>query len=122
MKIRILAGGIRVNGELADTPCAREIRHILPLDAVPRMWGDEFYFPVPVEMPLDESATEEVKVGDIGYWPPGNSLAIFFGPTPLSTGADPVPASAVNRIGWITGDARVLAKARGARRIRIERA
>jgi hypothetical protein len=122
MKIRILAGGIRVDADLMDTACAREIRHVLPLDAVPRMWGDEFYFPVPVEMALDASATTEVKVGDIGYWPPGNSLAIFFGPTPLSRGADPVPASAVNLVGRITGDARVLANARGARRIRLERA
>jgi len=33
-------------------------------------------------MQLDETATTAVKAGDIGFWPPGNALAIFFGPTP----------------------------------------
>ena len=49
-------------------------------------------------------------------------MAIFFGPTPMSSGADPVPASAVCMIGRITGDATLLRKASGARTIRIEKA
>jgi hypothetical protein len=61
-----------------------------------------------------------VKVGDIGYWPPGKAMAIFFGKTPMSTGSDPVPASAVNLVGKIMDDATVLKKAKGAVKIRIE--
>ena len=83
--------------------------------------GSAFYFTIPVEMSLDETATKEVKVGDIGYWPPGNALAIFFGPTPLSSGIDPVPASEVNLVGRITDDATLLRKAKGAVKIRIEK-
>ena len=71
-------------------------------------------------MPLDESATTKVKVGDIGYWPPGKALAIFFGPTPMSTGPDPVPASEVNLVGRILDDPRLLKKEKGAGMIRIE--
>jgi hypothetical protein len=62
--------------------------------------------------------------GGYGYghcWPPGNAMAIFFGKTPMSTGTDPVPASAVNLIGRIIGDATVLKQAKGATKIRIER-
>lgn len=62
-----------------------------------------------------------MKAGDIGYWPPGNALAIFFGPTPMSKGSDPVPASAVNLVGVIHGDATILKRAKGATKIRIER-
>jgi uncharacterized protein len=58
-----------------------------------------------------------VTAGDIGYWPPGNCLAIFFGPTPMSTGPDPVPASDVNLVGRISGDATLLRGCRGAKAV-----
>jgi hypothetical protein len=48
-------------------------------------------------------------------------MAIFFGPTPMSTGTEPVPASAVNRVGRILDDATLLKQAKGATRIRIEK-
>jgi len=112
---------IIIHAELLDTPCAKAIVNVLPIEARPNEWGDEFYFTIPVEIPLDETATKEVKIGDIGYWPPGNALAIFFGPTPLSSGIDPVPASEVNLVGRITDDAALLRKAKGAVKIKIEK-
>ena len=121
-KIRITIRDIVLYGELYDTKTAKAISDILPIETSPEEWGDEFYFEIPVEMPLDETATTKVKVGDIGYWPPGNALAIFFGPTPISKGFEPVPASDVNIVGKITGDATLLGKAKGAHTIRIERA
>ena len=93
----------------------------MPVETEPSEWGDEFYFAIPVRAPLDDTATTRVKAGDMGYWPPGNALAIFFGPTPMSTGDDPVPASAVNVIGRITGDVSVLRREKGAGKIRLER-
>jgi hypothetical protein len=120
MKIRITVGRVTLEAELFDTECAQAIAKTLPINATPNQWGDEFYFSVNVTAPLDETATRSVKAGDIGYWPPGNAIAIFFGPTPLSHGPDPVPASAVNLIGRATGDATVLRQAKGASTIRIE--
>jgi len=119
--IRISAGGISLDAELYDTPCARAVAAELPIETSPNEWGDEFYFPIPVKMGLDETATSKVKVGDIGYWPPGNAVAIFFGRTPMSVGPDPVPASDVNLVGRIAGNASELKKAKGAAFIRIER-
>jgi hypothetical protein len=120
-EIIITLKGITIHAELLDTPCAKAIANVLPVEVRPNEWGDEFYFTISVEMPLDETATKEVKAGDIGYWPPGNALAIFFGPTPLSSGIDPVPASEVNLVGRITDDAALLRKAKGAVKIRIEK-
>jgi uncharacterized protein len=117
---KIKIGDLVLEAEFFDTPCAVAIAAALPLDACPQEWGDEFYFTVPVAMLRDETATVRVKVGDIGYWPPGNALAIFFGPTPVSTGPDPVPASEVNLVGRIVGDAALLNKHKGAKLIRIE--
>jgi hypothetical protein len=120
-KIKIIIKDIILDAELFDTRCAKAIAAALPVEARPNEWGDEFYFEIPATMPLDETASTTVKSGDIGFWPPGNALAIFFGPTPMSSGSDPVPASAVNRVGRIAGDASVLKKAKGSLTIRIEK-
>ncbi len=121
-KIRIIIKDITLEGELFDTKCAQAIAGVLPFETKPNEWGDEFYFEIPVKLPPDSTATTKIKAGGIGYWPPGRALAIFFGPTPMSTGPDPVPASEVNVVGRITGDASTLKKAKGAGEIRIEKA
>ena len=121
-EIRILVGNIAVKAELFDTPCARAIAESLPIETRPNEWGDEFYFEIPVRTDLDETATARIKAGDIGYWPPGRALAIFFGPTPMSSGPEPVPASEVNLVGRVIDDATSLMKAKGSKRIRIEKA
>jgi hypothetical protein len=119
--IKITAGSVSLAAELDDTALAKTVAAKLPIETTPNEWGDEFYFEIPVRSNLDETATKKVKVGDIGFWPPGNAMAVFFGPTPMSSGADPVPASAVCLLGRITGDATLLRQALGARTIRIEK-
>jgi hypothetical protein len=118
--IKIIIGQTTLQGELFDSPCAQAVFSCLPFETRPNIWGDEFYFEIPVKMPLDQSATKKVKAGDIGYWPPGQALAIFFGPTPMSTGSDPVPASEVNLVGRILDDPVLLKKEKGNRKIKIE--
>jgi hypothetical protein len=122
MKIVFKIKNISLQAELYNTKTAKAVYDVLPLEADIEEWGDEFYFETPVQMPLDETATSRVKIGDIGYWPPGNAIAIFFGPTPISKGNDPVPASDVNLIGKIIGDATILRELKGARKIRIDKA
>ncbi len=121
MKIKITTKDIVLDAELFSTATAKSIADALPINVEPNEWGDEFYFEIPVKMPLDETATTKVSIGDIGYWPPDNALTIFFGPTPMSKGSEPVPASEVNIVGRINGDATILKKAKGARAIRLER-
>lgn len=100
----VTVGNVELEGELLDTPCGKALSALLPLKNIFSVWGDEFYFTVPLDYPLDETATAHVSIGDIGYWPPGPALAIFFGPTPMSTGSEPVPASEVNIVGRLLGD------------------
>ena len=121
IRISISVGETTVEGELFDTPSALTLAAKLPITAVPLEWGDEFYFPVPIDEPLDDTAAVKVNVGDIGYWPPGPALALFFGPTPASTGEEPVAASEVNIVGRVIGDATILREARGARTVTMER-
>jgi hypothetical protein len=119
--VRIIVEDLLIEAEFFDTACGKEIVEALPLEARPNVWGDEFYFEIPVKRPLDDTATTRVAVGDIGYWPPGSALALFFGPTPLSRGDEPVPASEVNLVGRIKTDPAALRRKKGAARIRIER-
>jgi hypothetical protein len=106
MKIKITIGNISTEGELNDTPTALKIADALPINTAFDTWGDEIYFTIPVTAGLDESGREEVEVGDLGYWPTGKAFCIFFGPTPMSQDDRIIPASAVNIIGRIVGDAK----------------
>jgi hypothetical protein len=117
----IIAGDMQLRAELDDAPSANAIAGILPITAVPNVWGDEFYFAIPLSLELDATAATVVPVGTIGYWPPGNALAIFFGPTPMSTGSEPVAASEVNVVGRILGDAARLRTVKHVRQIKIEK-
>ncbi len=121
MEILITVGDVRLKAELHDTETARAVAAALPIETGFNTWGDEFYFEIPVKEDLDETATTEVRKGDIGYWPPGSALAIFFGPTPASTGEEPVPASDVNLVGRIQGDATALKKVSTAKTIKLQK-
>src|SRR5206468_4266141 len=93
--IRIEADGVRVYAVLAATPTAHAVWEALPLEGPARRWGDEIYFDVPLDLPLEKEARIEVAPGDLGYWPQGPAVALFFGPTPASTGPAPAAASPV---------------------------
>ena len=121
MKAIISIGNVVLDVTFSDTETARAVYEVLPVETGFNVWGDEFYFDVPVSMELDATATTSVKAGEIGYWPPGGALAIFFGPTPMSTGDDPVPASEVNIVGRIEGDSTLLRKVKDAPLIKIEK-
>ena len=99
--IEVQVGELILQGELSGTGCAEKIAESLPIETSISTWGEEFYFEIPVSSDLDETATSEVEVGTIGYWPPGRALAIFFGRTPMSTTDKPVPASDVNLVGHL---------------------
>ena len=105
MKIKIKAGALEMDAELNDSATSKKIADILPIETGFQTWGDEIYFSLPITDALNDTATEKVSVGDLGFWPSGNAFCIFFGPTPMSSDENPVPASAVNIIGMILGDA-----------------
>ena len=120
-KIRITVGAVQVEAELKSTRTAQEVYAALPVEAPLNTWGEEFYFKLDGVKDYRETATTQVKVGDVAFWGAGQVLAIFFGRTPMSMGPDPVPADRVNVIGRITGDPTVLRRALEAPRIRVER-
>ncbi len=120
--IRITAGNVELAAQLNDTPTAAAILAALPIRGVARTWGDEIYFPISVDNALAADAVEVVDVGDLGYWPTGKAFCIFFGSTPISRGADIRPASAVNPVGRVLGDAALLKKVKDGEPVLLEEA
>ena len=120
MRIKITVGSVSVEAELSETSTAKKVADVLPIRSSFNTWGEEFYFSIPVQAELDESAREEVEEGDLGYWPPGRAFCIFFGQTPMSKADKIIPASAVNIIGKVKGDARKFKDVMGEREILVE--
>ena len=88
---------------LLDNVTADAIYSAVPFKGYAQIWGEEIYFEIPVYMKQEPDAIEEVEVGDIAFWPPGNAFCIFFGRTPVSTRNKPRAYSPVNIFGKIEG-------------------
>ena len=121
-KIKIIAGTIAAEAELLSTSTAEALWDALPLESACNIWGDEIYFTIPLSHGLEKDARETVAIGDIGFWPQGPAFCIFFGPTPISTGNEIKPASAVNIFGKIIGDATVFKQVASGTPVRVEKA
>lgn len=120
-RIKITAGSVKADAVLDDSTTAQAVWDTLPLAIAGETWGDEIYFGIPVKA-KPEAPRETVELGDLAYWPPGSAFCIFFGPTPMSPGAEIRPASAVNVFGRVVGDPKVFKKVAAGTTIRIERA
>lgn len=108
--ITIRIGAVELTGQLNDSPTARALAARLPITIRMSRWGDEYYGALAQPLGLAEApdAREEMAVGELAYWPPGNALCLFFGPTPVSTGQEPKAASPVKPVGLVDGEVAAL--------------
>ena len=84
--------------ESLNPETVEDVLKAMPIDSTVSMWGDEIYFLTSIKV-KQEKARVDVSVGDIAYWPPGQAICLFFGPTPASRSNEPKAASPVNVIG-----------------------
>ena len=117
-KISFTSGSITIDGILNETETAKKIWSSLQLDSSVNTQGDEIYFSVQVDNEL-ENSQEIVDLGDIGFWPPGNAICLFFGPTPISSEGEISPASSVNIVGKIIGNLEELKLIKSASKISV---
>jgi hypothetical protein len=123
MKIEIELGDEVFEAELTREFSPKTFEKIvesLPIESEVKTWGDELYFEVPVIMG-EENALGFVSKGDIGYWPAGRTLCIFYGKTPLSESDEKIiPTSPVNIVGNLKEPERLKKlRPRGGETIRI---
>ena len=100
---------------------AKTVWERLPIEGKANTWGDEIYFTIHVTCNL-ENPRELVDVGDVAYWPPGEAICFFFGPTPISGDGEIHPASPVNVFAKIVNNVKLLKLVRSGETLRIERA
>lgn len=120
--IRIRADAVTAEANLHETSTADLLWEALPLYGRANRWGEEIYFQIPLDAPLEDGAREEMAVGEIAFWPPGQAFCIFFGPTPASTGDAPRAASPVNPLGKVAGDAGMFRSVSDRTTVTLERA
>ena len=85
MQILINTNNIEIVCKLRTNDTATQIKSILPITSKVNVWGDEIYFPISKLNIREESdATDIMNLGEIAFWIQGNSIAIGFGPTPVS--------------------------------------
>ena len=61
----------------------KAILDILPVEVSINKWGEELYTDrTIIAVEQEDNAKTEVNELDVAYWPEGNALCLFYGPTP----------------------------------------
>ena len=91
--------------ELDDTLFPKTFKAILdnlPVEVSINKWGEELYTDrTTITVEQEDNAKTEVNELDVAYWPEGNALCLFYGPTPISKNGKILAYSPVNIIGKI---------------------
>ena len=121
MRLKIDFSGNVFVVELKDTATSRAILSKLPFESKAQTWGDEVYFTTPVSAQLEPDAKQIVEPGTVCFWTEGDSIALPFGRTPISTDHRPKLANPCNIIGSLK-DFAALRDVKSGDKIRVERA
>jgi hypothetical protein len=105
-KIKVLFPDIdrEISIELDDSRSPKTVQAILenlPIQVGISRWGDELYTEKTQIIAVEEQANREVSFLDVAYWPEGNALCLFYGPTPISKDEQILAYSPVNIVGRI---------------------
>lgn len=119
--IRVTVDGRELEATWTDgAPETRAaLANALPVADEAIRWGDELYVDLALEAP-PENAREVVPEGAIAYWPAGEKLCLFWGPTPASLEDEPRAAAPVTVVAELE-DTDPLAGLEGGARVRFER-
>jgi hypothetical protein len=120
--LKITLGALVLEAELLDTLTADALYAAAPFQSEASTWGEEVYFSTPAQVGEEPGARTVVEAGELAFWPPGNAIAIGFGPTPASRGQEIRLASPCNVWGRARGDVKPLKAVRPGAGIRVDKA
>jgi hypothetical protein len=110
--------------ELDDSQSPKTVKAILdnlPIEVKINRWGDELYTDKTPIVAEEENAQSVVNQLDVAYWPEGNALCLFYGPTPISKSPEEIlPYSPVNIVGKIMTEDDILDEIKDGRTIIIK--
>jgi hypothetical protein len=109
MKIRLTSGDTVLTATLIDRETSRDFVSLLPLTlAMDDLFGREKSGRLPRALSETGPRTRTYEVGDVAYWPPRNSLSIFY----LHDGHE-IPSRGLIAIGKIDSGVEALNVPRG---------
>ncbi|HXI36827.1 MAG TPA: cyclophilin-like fold protein [Burkholderiales bacterium] len=121
MKIKIRIAGKAFDVDLEETPTSKAILAKLPFESTAQTWGEEVYFSTPVSVKLEPGARQVVEPGTVCFWTQGDSIALPFGRTPISTDHRPKLANPCNVLGVLSDPSR-LKGVKAGDKVRVEKA
>jgi hypothetical protein len=121
MKLRIEFDGFAVVADLNDSPTAKAILAKLPFESRAQTWGEEVYFSAPLSAKLEAGAQQVVEPGTVCFWTEGDSIALPYGRTPISTDHRPKLANPCNVLGFLKNHA-LLKSVKAGDKVRVEKA
>jgi len=114
-------GRVKLEAELFDTPTADAVYAKLPFTSTASTWGDEVYFSTPVHVRKEADAKDVVEAGELAFWVEGDSIAIGFGPTPISHGREIRLAARTNIWGKVLDPVTSLREVQDGDPIKVEK-
>ncbi|HLD13634.1 MAG TPA: cyclophilin-like fold protein [Burkholderiales bacterium] len=120
-RLHMTIGSVTLDAELFDTPTADAIWNALPFTSKAQTWGEEVYFSTPVSVKREADARDVVQAGELAFWIEGDSIAIGFGRTPISRGAEIRLAARTNIWGRALGDVKQLKNVKAGAAIKVEK-
>jgi hypothetical protein len=94
---------VRIELDVTLSPKAfKAILDNLPVEVGINKWGEELYSDrTTIAVEQEDNAKTEVNELDVAYWPEGNALCLFYGPTPISKNGKILAYSPINVVGKI---------------------
>ena len=120
-KIKISFLSISISVDLNNTETANIIWEACPIKSNVNIWGDEIYFDIKINTVKDETAKDIINKGEIAFWVEGSSIAIGFGPTPISQGNEIRLVTHANIIGETNDDLSLLSMVNPGEIVIVER-
>ena len=119
-ELRMTIGTVVLTAEVFGTPTGDAIWAGLPFSATAQTWGEEVYFSTPVRVVREADAKDVVEPGELAFWIEASSIAIGFGPTPVSRGAEIRLVARTNIWGRAVEDVKALAAVAEGDRVSVE--
>jgi uncharacterized protein len=120
VKLIICLGSVTLEAGLFDTVTAKTILKHVPFSSIARTWGKEVYFETPARVTKEPDARDIIEPGELAFWVEGNSIAIGFGPTPISVGDEIRLAACTNIWGRSLSDVKLLSGVKDGEEVTVK--
>ena len=119
--IKILVTTHEIIVSLRNTKTAQSVWKACPFESRTQIWGEEIYFDTKINIEKEKNAKQIIEKGEIAFWVEGKSIAIGYGPTPISEGDEIKLVTEVNIFGDTSYRLSTLSNVDSGELVRVEK-